>query len=99
MRKSFEVANMRCEGCAATIRSALSRDFGDNIEIDLTTMPRKVTVDIEDAEHEALFIERLRKLGYPLYDDDISGIEGAVMKGKSFVSCAIGKFNPTKENK
>ncbi len=62
-------------------------------------MPRKVTVDIEDAEHEALFIECLRKLGYPLYDDDISGIEGAVMKGKSFVSCAIGKFNPTKENK
>ncbi len=97
MLKSFDVANIRCEGCASTIKSALSEHFGDTVEVDLSVMPRKVTVEIKGEADEELFISTLRKLGYPLIDDEISNIEGVVMKGKSFVSCAIGKFNPTKE--
>ncbi len=97
MRKSYDVANIRCEGCANTIRKALSERFGNSVEVDLSVMPRKVTVEIGDEKEEELLIATLRKLGYPLIDDDVTSIEGAVMKGKSFVSCAIGKFNPTKE--
>ncbi|WP_353662331.1 heavy metal-associated domain-containing protein [Hydrogenimonas sp. SS33] len=97
MKKRFAVANIRCEGCANTIRNALSQRFGDSVEVDLEAVPRIVTVDLAEEEDEAFFTSTLRKLGYPLIDDETSGIESAVMKGKSFVSCAIGKFNPTKE--
>jgi len=97
MKKTYEVANVRCEGCANTIKNALSEHFGNSVEVDLTVVPRKVTLEIKDFSDEEIFISTLRKLGYPLVDDDISNIESAVMKGKSFVSCAIGKLNPMKE--
>ncbi len=97
MLKGYDVANIRCEGCANTIKKALSEHFGNSVEVDLSVMPRKVTVEIKGDGDEELFISTLRKLGYPLIDDEISSIEGAVMKGKSFVSCAVGKFNPKKE--
>ncbi len=97
MRRTYEVANIRCEGCANTIKKALSERFGNSVEVDLDVMPRKVTVNLADASEEEFLIATLRKLGYPLINDELSGVEGAVMKGKSFVSCAVGKFNPKKE--
>jgi len=97
MRKSYAVANIRCEGCANTIRRALSEHFGNSVEVDLSVMPRLVTVEMASDADEELLISTLRKLGYPLIDDEVNSIEGAVMKGKSFISCAVGKFNPTKE--
>ena len=36
---------------------------------------------------------KLRSLGYPLTTDELSGFEKATTTAKSFVSCAIGKFN------
>ena len=97
MRKSYTVANVRCEGCANTIRRALAEHFSDGVAVDLDAMPRKVTVEITGEADEELLISTLRKLGYPLIDDEVKSIEGVVMKGKSFLSCAVGKFNPTKE--
>jgi copper chaperone CopZ len=97
MKKSYAVANIRCEGCANTIRRALSERFGNSVDIDLDAVPRMVTVEIKGEGDEELLISTLRKLGYPLIDDEVKSIEGAVMKGKSFLSCAVGKFNPTKE--
>ena len=97
MKKTYEVSNIKCEGCANTIKKALSEHFGNSVEIDLEVVPRKVTVELSSLSDEEIFITTLRKLGYPLVDDEISNVESAVMKGKSFVSCAIGKLNPTKE--
>ena len=97
MKKTYEVSNIRCEGCANAIKKALSEHFGNSIEINLEVVPRKVTVELSSLSDEEIFIATLRKLGYPLIDDEISNVESAVMKGKSFVSCAIGKLNPTKE--
>jgi len=97
MKKTYEVSNIKCEGCANTIKRALSEHFGNSVEIDLEVVPRKVTVELSSLSDEEIFITTLRKLGYPLVDDEISNVESAVMKGKSFVSCAIGKLNPTKE--
>ena len=97
MKKTYEVANIRCEGCANTIKKVLSEHFGNSIEVDLEAMPRKVTVEIKNDLDEDIFITTLRKLGYPIIDDKISNIESAVTKTKSFISCAIGKLNPTKE--
>ena len=97
MKREFLVANIRCEGCANTIKKALFERFGEGVEVDLSVMPRKVTVQMADPGDEEFFISTLRKLGYPLFNDTVSYVEGAVLKGKSFVSCAVGKMNPTKE--
>ncbi len=91
MKKSYEVLNIRCEGCANSIKKALSPHF-DFVEVDLTKEPRIVTVDIQRAEEEEKFKEILRSLGYPLYEDELSNVQRMGLKTKSFISCAVGKF-------
>jgi len=91
MKKSFEVLNIKCEGCANTIKKALSSDF-EYIDIDLTKEPRIVTVDIKSDEDEEKLKTILRSLGYPLKDDNLSKTQEIGLKTKSFVSCAVGKF-------
>ncbi len=88
-----EVNNVRCKGCANTIKTALNGECFKEINVDLSCEPRKVTVNIEDEAQAAQFRETLRKLGYPLCDEEISFANSAALKAKSFVSCAIGKFS------
>ncbi|MFZ2969289.1 MAG: heavy metal-associated domain-containing protein [Sulfuricurvum sp.] len=89
----FEVANIRCGGCAKTITKALKEARFDEVSVDITCEPRKVTVIIRDEVQLALFKATLRSLGYPLVSDERGFAEETVLKAKSFVSCAIGKIN------
>jgi copper chaperone CopZ len=93
MIHTFEVANIRCGGCANTITKALQEAGFSEISIDLSCEPRKVTVEAENEAQLAQFSAILRKLGYPLADIDNGLIGSAVLKTKSFVSCAVGKFD------
>lgn len=93
MIQSFEVANIRCGGCAATIKKALNEAGYTGVEVDLTCEPRKVTIDVTDEAQLAQFRVILRGLGYPLFDEKISLVDSAGLKAKSFVSCAVGKFS------
>jgi len=92
MLQSFEVANVRCGGCANTITKALKENGFNEITVDLSCEPRKVTVDIIDEAQAAQFQEILRSLGYPLTNQDRGFTEDTILKAKSFVSCAIGKI-------
>ncbi|MDP3465299.1 MAG: heavy metal-associated domain-containing protein [Sulfuricurvum sp.] len=92
MIQTFEVANVRCGGCVNTITKALQEAGFKGISVDLSCEPRKVTVEAVDEAQLAQFTTILRKLGYPLTDIDNGLIEGTVLKAKSFVSCAVGKF-------
>ncbi len=91
MKKAFAVANIRCEGCANTIKKALAPDFGE-VEVDLSQEPRIVTVDIENEAQEKKFKETLKSLGYPMITDQTGFLEDKALKAKSFISCAVGKF-------
>lgn len=91
MKKILEVYNVKCGGCANTLTSALKDEFGV-VTVDLEVNPRKITLDIEDEKLEKLKL-KLRSLGYPLTSDELSGFEKATTTAKSFVSCAVGKFN------
>lgn len=91
MKQTFEVYNVKCGGCANTLINSLKDEFGD-VEVDLEVNPRKITLDIEDEKKEALKL-KLRALGYPLTSDELSGFDKAATTAKSFVSCAVGKFN------
>jgi copper chaperone CopZ len=93
MIPTFEVANIRCGGCASTIRTALANAGFLSVRVDLLSEPKKVSAEIQDDEHLSLFKKILKEHGYPLVDEKLTFIDGVSLKAKSFVSCAIGKMN------
>ena len=92
MLKTVEVSNVRCEGCANTIKKALEKEEFKGVKVDLSCEPRTVTIDVKDEASLAQFRTILRKLGYPFFDEELSFSNSASLKAKSFVSCAVGKF-------
>lgn len=93
MLKTVEVNNIRCEGCVNTIKKALKKEGFENTEVDLSCEPRKVTINVENEVSEAHAVAILRKLGYPLSNREVGFGDLATFKAKSFISCAVGKFN------
>lgn len=97
MIETFEVANIRCGGCANTIRTALDNAGFRSVRVDLLCEPRKVSAEIADEASLELFKKVLRDHGYPLVSEETTLIDSATLKVKSFVSCAVGKLTPEKE--
>ena len=93
-KQIFKVQNVKCGGCANTLMTKLADAFG-TIEVNLEVMPREITLEIEDAKVPALR-EALKSLGYPMADEQLGFVENATTQAKSFVSCAVGKFEVAK---
>lgn len=91
MKHIFQVENVKCGGCAGTLKSKLEPEFGV-VEVNLDVMPREITVDINDNQLDTLRVA-LKKLGYPMSDENLGFVENTTAKAKSFVSCAIGKMD------
>ncbi|QOP42214.1 heavy-metal-associated domain-containing protein [Sulfurimonas marina] len=90
MKQTFQVENVKCGGCANTLITKLKEDFGE-VEVNLDVLPREISLDIKDENIETLRTA-LKKLGYPMSDEKLSFIDSNATKAKSFVSCAVGKF-------
>jgi len=90
MKQTFEVINVKCGGCANTLKTSLQKEFGE-VEVNLDVEPRLITLNIEETAIPALR-KKLMKLGYPMSDEDLSTLEGFSTTAKSFVSCAVGKM-------
>ena len=90
MSLTIEVENIKCGGCANSIRKKLLN------EAQVTA----VSVDVEeqaitiDAPTELLTTlkEKLHDMGYP-ERGTAHGFDAAKTKAKSFVSCAIGRMS------
>ena len=95
MKQTFKVENIKCGGCASTLKSKLLEDFGE-VEVNLELEPREITLDITDEKIESLR-EALLSLGYPMEGEDLGFLQNNTAKAKSFVSCAIGKFEEAKK--
>ncbi len=91
MKQTFQVENVKCGGCASTLKSKLKEPFGE-VEVDLEKMPREITLYVETPKVEALRAA-LRKLGYPMSDEKLNLFDTTTTKAKSFVSCAIGRMD------
>ena len=91
MIQTFKIQNVKCGGCAVTLKTKLFDTFGE-IEVDLTREPREITLDIDEAKVE-LLAEKLKSLGYPFVGESMGFVDSTSAKAKSFVSCAIGKMN------
>ncbi|WP_457748063.1 heavy-metal-associated domain-containing protein [Sulfurimonas sp.] len=93
--KTFKVQNVKCGGCANTLMSKLKNEFGEII-VNLDVMPREISLTIQDANIPALR-EALKALGYPMSDEELGFFENSTAQAKSFVSCAVGKFEVAKQ--
>ena len=92
--KTYKVQNVKCGGCANTLTTKLADVFGE-IRVNLEVMPREITLDMEGKD-EAKLREALKSLGYPMGDEELGFFEDSGLKAKSFVSCAVGKFEVAK---
>ena len=90
MKQTFEVLNVKCGGCASTLKKSLLENFGV-VEVNLEVEPRQITLDVEENKMQALR-EKLISLGYPMRDEDLGTIQKITTTAKSFVSCAVGKM-------
>lgn len=90
MKKTFEILNVKCSGCANSVKKALRDEFGE-VDVNLDVMPRQITLDIEENQIKSLRAN-CKSIGYPFIDEDLSTIEQVSTKAKSFVSCAVGKM-------
>jgi len=86
--KTIQVENLKCGGCASTIKKGLiSLDGIDSVDIAIETS--EITFQTEDEEIIASAIKKLSGMGYPQVGDPNSVLQ----KAKSYVSCAVGKMN------
>ena len=91
MKQTFEVINVKCSGCASTLKKSLAEEFGE-VDVDLDVIPRKITLDIDDNNMISLR-NKLKSLGYPMADEDLNTLEKIGTTAKSFASCAVGKMS------
>ena len=90
MKFEIQVENIKCGGCAGTIKkNILSDNRVSDIEIDIE-QGMVIIESIEDARED--FSAALLKMGYP-ETGTTEGIAAAKAKAKSFVSCAVGKVD------
>ena len=92
MKANIEIENLKCHGCANTIKKSLSSMPGvASVDIDHSNDTVSVDYDesllsIEGIEHE------LSRLGYPP-----KGENNVFRTAKSFVSCAIGRIQSSEK--
>lgn len=88
----IQIENLKCHGCANTIRRTLAREAGvHNVEVDHPASSVMIAFEGEDAREQD-FVRILSRLGYPPV-----GSGNAVNKVKSYLSCAIGRIGSDDE--
>ncbi|WP_445748558.1 heavy-metal-associated domain-containing protein [Polaribacter sp.] len=87
MTTNIQIENLKCGGCAATIKKGISAINGVN-DVAVDVENSIVTIDSENT-NLADIKEKLSKLGYP----EVGDKNTVLHKAKSFVSCAVGKMD------
>ena len=85
--ESIIVANLKCSGCASTIKKELLQLAG----VETVTVDNKkdqVTVSYENIDRTKI-TQKLHSLGYPEATEE----NGLLLQLKSFSSCMVGRLN------
>ncbi len=86
MKTDIQIENLKCGGCAATIKKGLlSLENINEVEVDVENSIVSITSEGEVIE---VVREKLSKLGYP----EVGDKNTVLHKAKSFVSCAVGRM-------
>jgi len=91
----IEVENIKCGGCANSIRKGLLEDARVN-EVDVDIEGGKVSIDGDESARDEIAMS-LAHMGYPEVGS-VEGMKAAAAKAKSFVSCAIGRIEVAKNS-
>ena len=87
MTTEIQIENLKCGGCAATIKKGLlSLDAVEEVTVDVENSIVSITSDIDNLKNVK---EKLSKLGYP----EVGDKNTVLHKAKSFVSCAVGRID------
>ncbi|MFA7274735.1 MAG: heavy metal-associated domain-containing protein [Crocinitomicaceae bacterium] len=90
--ETIVVANLKCSGCANTIKNNLIELEGvDNVEVN--NEEDSVTVSYSEATNRSVFIKKLHDLGYPEATEE----NGLLLKLKSYASCVVGRMDTIKK--
>lgn len=90
MDHTVAVENIKCGGCANSIRNKLLENSAVKaVEVDIPG--GRVTVET-DTLSRAWIVTILAHIGYP-EAGSVEGLKAATAKAKSFVSCAIGRID------
>lgn len=82
------IENLKCHGCANTIRREISKLAGVSA-VEVRMEDSSVTVVYDDQlQQKDQILQKLAKIGYPE-----KGNNSFVSEVKSYVSCAIGRIN------
>jgi copper chaperone len=88
MKVQITVDNIKCGGCASTIRAKLEEVFSVPVTVDVEH--GVVSIAASPGQRNEI-AARLHSLGYP-EAGSVSGLQGTGAKARSFVSCAIGRM-------
>jgi copper chaperone len=90
MTYTVTVENIKCGGCANSIRSKLiEQELARAVDVDIDSGEVRVEGNPEWREKT---IAALAGMGYPEVGS-VEGLKAATAKAKSFVSCAVGRID------
>lgn len=87
MRKSIKIQNLKCGGCASTIKTKLA-EIDEISEVEIDIPGSQVDFNYTDQASVLLVEQKLTAIGYP----PVGAKNTVVSKAKSMISCATGKF-------
>ena len=90
MEIRIEVENIRCSGCANSIRKKLLKD--NRVQAVAVDIEQQLVTIQSDVEIRSESVQILLSLGYP-EKGSVAGLDALKGKAKSVVSCAIGKVS------
>jgi copper chaperone len=82
------VANLKCDGCATTIKNKLSTIEGVR-SVNVNTDEDFVEIEHEGITNREIFIKKLNSLGYP----EATAENGLLTQLKSYASCMVGRLS------
>ena len=94
MSFTIDVENIKCGGCANSIRKGLLEDERVN-DVSADIESGRVTIDGNPDLHQELS-SKLAGMGYP-ESGSVEGLKAAAAKAKSFVSCAVGRLDDSSD--
>ncbi len=85
--ETLDIANIKCSGCANTIRSKIS-DIQGVAKVDVREDEGQIDLTYSDISVKKAVLDKLRNLGYPEATED----NGLLLKAKSYASCMVGRL-------
>lgn len=95
MKTKVVVDNLKCVGCASSIKKGLL-SFSEISEVNVNTETDTIEVTHADNFDQKKIQDKLHSMGYP-EKGTLEGIDKLVTGVKLYASCAIGKLSKEEE--